>query len=93
MKPKPGPSPALVAYHERIKAVKAGLPVEPEPVMEKPKPTKPPPDLSEPTCSKCQKRDRYAWDVNGSLLCGKCCRDYFDDSTRTAIAHGAKCTN
>ena len=93
MKPKPGPSPALVAYHERLKALKAGLPVEPGPEIAKPPPTMPPTDPDAPTCSKCQKRERFAWDVNGSLLCGKCCRQYFDDATRTAIASGAKVIN
>lgn len=86
MKPKPGPSAEMIAYRERLLAIKSGLPVEPVAVIEKPKRVNPADDVTANKCHQCGKRDRFCWDINGELKCKKCSREYFTELERKARA-------
>jgi hypothetical protein len=85
VKHKPGPSPAILAYMARVAARRAGIEIaeDPPPVVEM-KRAEPAEDATINKCQQCGKRDRFCWDINGSLKCGKCSREYFDELDRKA---------
>lgn len=92
MKPKPGPSPEMLAFMKRKDDIKAGLipPDEPRPPPQK-KPEVCSVSGDRETCVDCRKScDNSDCDRNGKYRCRRCGIRYLDECRQEAFDSYAK---